>query len=322
MPDSKGPTKMKTAATLVIAASLLGGMLGLAPSPANPGVVFEIDVTDHEQSPPRIATTWAYVQGTNLKMTIAPRDSDAQDEAIFRGDRREMIVVDNDNQSYVVIDEAAIQALAAQLAAVKEQTQGLMAGMGGMQIPKAVLDQMPEEQRKELLARMEEAQKQMAAASGDAPGTEATGRGIKNEYRRTGDRATMAGYPSAKVEVFRGGRKTRELWVTDWSNLEGGGEVRGAFQSMADFFEELVGSIGDAMGDLGGLPGGGDSPFSDFAELGGFPVVTRDFGDDGSLEDEATLKSAKRQTIDPDAFEPPSGYKRQEMFRPDGGGGA
>ena len=23
---------------------------------------------------------------------------------------------------------------------------------------------------------------------------------------------------------------------------------------------------------------------------------------------------AKRQTIDPDAFEPPSGYKRQEMF--------
>ena len=49
-------------------------------------------------------------------------------------------------------------------------------------------------------------------------------------------------------------------------------------------------------------------------ELGGFPVVTSEFGEDGSLEGESALRSAKRQTIDPDAFEPPSGYKRQEML--------
>ena len=46
----------------------------------------------------------------------------------------------------------------------------------------------------------------------------------------------------------------------------------------------------------------------------GFPVVTRELGDDDSLEGESILRSARRQTLDPDAFEPPSGYKRREMF--------
>ena len=29
---------------------------------------------------------------------------------------------------------------------------------------------------------------------------------------------------------------------------------------------------------------------------------------------ETVLRSARRQNIDPNAFDPPSGYKRQEMF--------
>ena len=61
--------------------------------------------------------------------------------------------------------------------------------------------------------------------------------------------------------------------------------------------------------------GGADQAFVHMKEMGGFPVVTRDFTDDGSLESESSLHSARRQTLDPDAFEPPSGYKRQEMFK-------
>ncbi len=49
-------------------------------------------------------------------------------------------------------------------------------------------------------------------------------------------------------------------------------------------------------------------------ELGGFPVVTREFDDyDGSLEGETALRSARRQTLDPDAFEPPKGYRLRSM---------
>ena len=63
-----------------------------------------------------------------------------------------------------------------------------------------------------------------------------------------------------------------------------------------------------------GIPfSAGRHAFDELDQLGGFPVLTREFGDDGSLEAESVLKSARRQTLDPDAFEPPSGYKRQSM---------
>jgi hypothetical protein len=45
----------------------------------------------------------------------------------------------------------------------------------------------------------------------------------------------------------------------------------------------------------------------------GFPVVTNSFGEDGGPDDESWLKRTRRQRIDPDAFEPPSGYKRMSM---------
>ena len=98
--------------------------------------------------------------------------------------------------------------------------------------------------------------------------------------------------------------------------MEGGSDVVDAFEDMADFFREVMGSFsGTGLGRGVGGPSVDDNVFEHMKELGGFPVVTRDFGDDGSLEGETALRSAKRQTIDPDAFEPPSGYKRQEMFR-------
>ena len=113
--------------------------------------------------------------------------------------------------------------------------------------------------------------------------------------------------------MTRDGHKIREMWVTDWDNLEGGEETVEAFEDMADFFREMLDSIPN-MGGGSGPPGMDDNVFEHMKDLGGFPVLTREFGDDGSLEGETGLRSAKRQTIDPDAFEPPSGYKRQEMF--------
>jgi hypothetical protein len=83
---------------------------------------------------------------------------------------------------------------------------------------------------------------------------------------------------------------------------------------MAEFFREMMDAFSSAAGPAGGFVSQfGDSAFEVMGELEGFPVVTREF-DGGELESEATLRSARRQTIDPDAFEPPSGYKRQQML--------
>ena len=52
-------------------------------------------------------------------------------------------------------------------------------------------------------------------------------------------------------------------------------------------------------------------------EMNGFPVVTREFGESGELEGETTLRDARRETFESGTFEPPSGYKRQQIM---GGG--
>ena len=265
----------------------------LAQAPAWAGVVYEIETTDHAQSPPKTESIQAAVEGRHLKMGIASGGEGKQGEMIFRGDRREMVVVDHDNRSYHQIDEAAMKQVAGQVSDVMAQMQ-------------EALKNVPADRR----AMVEEMMKK------NMPSGQAAPKRPKSELKKTGERATHNGYPCVKYEVFVDGRKARELWVTDWSNVEGGSDVVEAFEDMADFFREMM----DSVPQIGGGSGSsfGDEVFEHMKELGGFPVVTKEFGEDGSLEGESTLRSARRQTLDPDAFEPPSGYKRQEMFSPGG----
>ncbi len=267
---------------------LLSALLVHAPLYA--GVVYEIEVKDHEQSPPKTESIEAAVEGRHLKMGIASQGRGAQGEMIFRGDRREMVVVDHENRTYHLMDEAAIGQLAGQLSQASRMMQ-------------EALKNVPEDKR----AMLEQMMKQNMPQ-------EAMPERPRSELKRTGERGDKNGYPCVKYEVMLEGRRIRELWVTDWSNVEGGSDVVGAFEDMSDFFEELM----NAIPDFGGRRGSnfGDYTFEHMRELGGFPVVTKEFADDGSLEGETTLRSARRQTLDPDAFEPPSGYKRQEMFSP------
>ncbi len=270
---------------------ILSVLTVLLASPLTAGVVYEIEVKDHEQSPPKSESIQAAVEGRHLKMGIASGGKGAQGEMIFRGDRREMVVVDHENRTYHLIDEAAVGQIAGQLSEAERMMQ-------------EALKNVPEDKR----AMIEQMMKQKMP-----PGAQAPPARSQSELKKTSERGEKNGYPCVKYEVLRDGRKIRELWVTDWSNVEGGSDVVGAFEDMADFFSELM----SAMPSFGGQGGPVDGPgFEHMKELGGFPVVTREFDDDGSLEGETFLRSAKRQTIDPDAFDPPSGYKRQEMFGP------
>lgn len=268
---------------------ILSTLALLLTAPLYAGVVYEIEVKDHEQSPPKTESIQAAVEGRHLKMGIASKGMGSQGEMIFRGDRREMVVVDHEKRTYHLIDEAAVDQIAGQLSDANRMMQ-------------EALKNVPEDKR----AMIEQMMKQKM------PAAQAPAERPKSELKKTSERADKNGYPCVKYEVLRGGQKIRELWVTDWSNVEGGSDVVGAFEDMAGFFRELMDSM-PSFGGQGG-PDFGDPAFEHMKELGGFPVVTREFGDDGSLEGETVLRSAKRQTIDPDAFEPPSGYKRQEIF--------
>lgn len=261
---------------------LLAAVVG---NPLLAGVVYDIEVKNHNQSPPTTESVQASVEGRNLKMGIASSGRSGAGDMVYRGASREMLAIDHSKKSYFLMDEAGIEQLAGQVS-------GAMAQM------EEALKNLPEDRR----AMVEEMMKKRMPAQQPAR--------PKSELRKTSETGVQNGYPCVKYEVFESGRKVRELWVTDWSNVEGGDEVVTAFEDMAGFFQQLL----DAMPQMGQAAPAADSAFARLEELGGFPVVTREFADDGTLETESTLRSASRRTIDAAEFEPPSGYKRQAMI--------
>ena len=249
------------------------------------GVEFQVDVIDHRHSPAETSTMAALMAGRNLKIDILPsEDGRGSGEMIYRGDKREMIVTDDDEKAYYVFDEAAINKI-----------------KGQVQDTRSMMDNMMKNLTKEQREMLEKAQKD---AGGSMPGM---GPMIpKREVKRTGERAERNGYPCVRYDVLENDIKKEELWYTDWSNIEGGDIAKDAYSDMYDFYKEMLESLGDDFGDMNVL--------GEMDPKLGFPVVTRGFDDFGGLEDEGTLRSARRRTLDPDAFEPPSGYKRRSMF--------
>jgi len=273
--------KFKTALATTILTSAFMPMVALA------GVVFEVETTYHSGSP-GVETSEMYVDKPNLKMEIiSRRDGTAsrqQDTAIFRGDRREMVVINHEEQYYMVMDAGVAKRVSNPMNDMMKQLEGHLEGLDPKQ---------------------REMMENMLKGQGGAVGGPA--KRMKNEYRQSGERATKKGYPCVKYEVLRGGEKTQELWVTDWRHIKGRAETEATFKEMAAFWEEMMDSFG------GGFMGGDDGPEIDvFAEIGGFPVVTRDFKG-GELESESVLQSVTQRDLDPADFEPPAGYKRRSM---------
>ena len=270
------------------------GFFLLATVPLHAGVVYEIEVKDYEESPPVTESVQAAVEGRYLKLGVASPGQPEEVDSIFNSELREMVLVDHKEKSYMVMNEASMRQLAGQVNSAMSEMQSQMEQM---------LKDVPAGQRAEIEAMMK---RQMPAVQQPAARP-------RDELKKTGERASKSGYPCVKYEVWNGGRKIREVWVTDWSNIEGGEEAASVFEDMAGFFREMI----EAMPGTG--QGGSDSDgniFDIMDKVDGFPVVSAEYGDDGSKLVENTLLSARRQTIDPDAFEPPSGYKRQEMFGP------
>jgi len=167
-------------------------------------------------------------------MTITSVGDQEDSEMIFRGERREMIVVDHDDKSYMVIDEAMIDSISEQLSGYEAQMR-------------EALKDVPPEQR----AMVEQMMKGRMPAPAKAPARP------KTELRNTGERDTKNGYPSVKYEATVDGRKTQEFWVTDWDNVEGGNDAVEAFQAMTDFLIQMR----DSMPTFGVDEGAGDNPF-------------------------------------------------------------
>ena len=159
------------------------------------GVVYEIEATDHQQSPPTTENLQMATDGKNIAMDIPPGENSGGGKAIFKGDARQMVIVNNDTQSYMVIDKAAVDGIATQVSDVMKQMD-------------EVLKNLPQEQQDAI---------KKAQADGGMGGMPTTGAipRVETELRKTGERGDQGGYPCVKYEVLLDGKRIRELWVTD-----------------------------------------------------------------------------------------------------------
>lgn len=284
---SRSSARSRTAAVFVT--TILAG------SPLLAGVVFEVETTYHSGSTAgRSTSSEMSVEGKNLKMEILAGegggDSAEKDEAIFRGDLGQMVIVDHRTRSYMEIDGEALKGVGGQMAeamkAVEKQLEGL------------------DPKQREMMERMLKERMGGAGAAGQDTRPPV-------EFRNTGERGDKQGYPCVRWDMFVGQTKMQELWVTDWSNIRGGVEVAGAFREMAAFYSELLDSFREMAGGMGFF-NADRGPMEAFQKVDGFPVVTRSF-EGGELESETVLESVTERDLDPDAFEPPQGYRLRTM---------
>lgn len=250
--------------------------------PATSGVLYEVESSyDGTATQAGIA-----VEGLNMKMDVASGAKDWNGYMLFHGDSHEMIIVDHDKKSYFVIDEKQMQELAGTVnQAMASMEQALAA--------------LPEGQR----AKMEQMMKSRMPDMGTPR--------EPSELKKTGESDSVNGLDCNIYEVWRSGVRERELCVTDWDNVAGGREVADVFYEMGAFMTEML----DSLPKMGGGQSLGDATYEHMKEMNGFPVRTLEYGDDGVLDGQSTLKSSKRVDFSAADFEPPKNYKRKDLMK-------
>lgn len=253
------------------------------------GAVLNTETREFHVDPPAIGTTKMIADGKLLRVEINSVSSDEDGLIIYRGDRNELIVADNERLEYFVIDEQSMNQMAAQVSDAMRQMEEM-------------LKDMPPEQR----AMAEQMMKQQMPGLQPAQETPST-------LSKTGKSDTINGFDCEFFEVLQDGRKTREMCVAEWADIEGGKEATDAMISMGTFFARMHEAFAETAGT--NFMGPQQEVFAQMKELGGYPVYARDYDESGALEGESTLRSSRAESIDPALFEPPEGYRKQEMMQ-------
>jgi len=242
-------------------------------------VVFEIE--QKELNPESTGQIKGKVKGNDLRMDMFEDDGKLDGSMIYKGATKEMIMINHDDKSFVVLDEASMSAIAAQIAEMMSQM---------------------EEQMKSLPPDQREQMKQMMGTGGDyvEPVLKKTGKGEVN------------GISCEKYDVLKGADKIRQYCVTPWSGIEGGQEMMNLMMQMADSMEKMMKSFSAPGNPLGSQLEFEGNVFSQLKQLNGFPVETIDY-EEGEMDSVSTFTSSKKVSVDSSEFAPPSDYTKQSM---------
>ena len=246
------------------------------------GMIYDFQTKDNAQATAGMSSTQVMVDGRNLKMKVAAGDGQSADSMIYRGDRKEMIVIDHDQKHYYLIDQKTARKLGQQVSQAMAEYE-------------AMLKEMPPEQR----AMAEQMMKSRMPDSSKS----------KPQIKKTNQRKKINGFSSVLYEAYRDGRKTNEFWVTDWKNVKGGRSAAESFVEMSEMIQHMT------SGSPQGARLDSNTPLAFIKQFQGFPVLTREFNEDGGLKRESQLSSVKESKMSSTDFSPPAGYEKKKMMK-------
>jgi len=217
------------------------------------------------------------------KMAMRGRDAEEVPQMIFRGDRSVLYAINPQRKEYLEVDKTTFDQMGGEMDEMMKKMEQRLADMPPQQ--RAMVERMMRKQ-------MPDANK-AASPMG------------KPIVKRTKQQEEIAGYPCRLYEVYVDDQRTREIWVTAWSNIDQGREAFGIFAELESFFEGLLDATKNSP-----FAGAMQNPFDQLSKIDGFPVLTREF-EEGNATRESLFKSVRTLELPPTAFEPPENYTKR-----------
>ena len=227
------------------------------------------------------------VKEENIRLDYYETGDVLDGSMIFRGDRKELIMINHEDKTYMVLDEAAMQALGNKMDQVMAQMQ-------------EALKDVPSDKRDMVEKMMKERMPGMAGGEDVEPEIKKVGSGKAGQYSCT------------KYDVYRGEEKMLQHCVAPWSKIEGGSEMKSAMLAMGDFMDQMAEKFSSSSSFAGPGVQSERNMFKQLRKMDGFPVQTIIYAQNEQVG-ESNLVSSKVVTVENEAFEPPDGYTLQNI---------
>lgn len=246
-------------------------------------VIFDMDQKDPGNE--TAGRSEGKVKGQNIRLDYYEKGDVMDGSMVFRGDQDKLIMINHEEKSYIVLDEAAMEALGSRMDQVMNEME-------------EALKDVPPEKRDMVRKMMKERMPGMA-------GDEAQ----ESQIKKAGS-GKVGGYSCTKYDVYKGDVKIMQHCVAPWSKIKGGDEMKSAMLAMGDFMDQMAEKFSSSSSFAGPGVQSERNMFKQLRKLDGFPVQTIMY-QQAEVIGESSLVSSKEETVDAAAFEPPSGYKLQ-----------
>ncbi len=246
-------------------------------------VIFEID--QKEVNPESLNQIKGKVKDNNLRMDFYENGTEFEGSMIYRGDKKEIMIINHADKTYMIMDEAMMNSIASQMAQAMSQMEQAM-------------KDMPADQREQIKEMMKTKMPGMGGGDYVEPVLKKVGSGKVN------------GIACMKYDVYRGDEKIRQHCVANWNSVEGGEEMMSVMLRMADFMDQMTKAFATSGSAVGSQVQFERNVFDQLRKLNGLPIETIEY-EDGSVEAESTFKSSKKANVEAADMEPAPGYTLQ-----------